>query len=223
MNKRFTLIELLVVIAIIGILSSMLLPSLGEAREKGKRAVCISNLKQLGVCFMLYQESYDRNLTSWETDRNTHWPVRLVEDNFLENYDVNVCPSQVVPEGNGVGLAKKAYMRGGVLWGSYGYNNALEMTLGGVELVDINKISNPSKLPVFMESAWPDAGWHSTSGALPTDLGDPMNSGGSGGFERNALAVHSQKDGNYVYGDGSAGSINIRNEIKSLLWNYTFE
>ena len=72
MKKKFTLIELLVVIAIIGILSSMLLPSLSEAREKGKRAVCFSNLKQLGVCFLLYQESYDRNLTSWETDRNTH-------------------------------------------------------------------------------------------------------------------------------------------------------
>lgn len=223
MKKKFTLIELLVVIAIIGILSSMLLPSLSEAREKGKRAVCFSNLKQLGVCFLLYQESYDRNLTSWETDRNTHWPVRLVEDNFLDNYDVNVCPSQEIPPSNGFGLSKKTYMRGMVLWGSYGYNNALEIAVGGVELVSTNKISNPSKLPVFMEAAWPDAGWHSTSGAIPTDLGDPMNSGGSGGFDRCALAVHNAKDGNYVYADGSAGAINIRNEIKSLLWNYNFE
>ena len=48
-NKKFTLIELLVVVAIIGILASMLLPSLAQAREKTKQAVCISNLKQLAV------------------------------------------------------------------------------------------------------------------------------------------------------------------------------
>jgi prepilin-type N-terminal cleavage/methylation domain-containing protein len=45
--KKFTLIELLVVIAIIGILVSILLPSLKQAREKTKRAVCLSNLNQL--------------------------------------------------------------------------------------------------------------------------------------------------------------------------------
>ena len=57
--KKFTLIELLVVISIIGILASLLMPSLAKARDKGKMAVCKSNLKQIGYGAVIYSDVND--------------------------------------------------------------------------------------------------------------------------------------------------------------------
>ncbi len=55
----FTLVELLVVVAIIGILTSMTLPALARAREAARRAVCASNLRQVGMCLTMYSDEAD--------------------------------------------------------------------------------------------------------------------------------------------------------------------
>ena len=80
-TKGFTLIELLVVIAIIGILSSIVLASLNNARKKGRDARRVSDVKQLQLALELY---YDSNpTTGYPTSIGTTASSALVTGGFI--------------------------------------------------------------------------------------------------------------------------------------------
>lgn len=72
-KNGFTLVELLVVIAIIAILLSILMPSLGKAREQARRIVCGNNLKQVGIADNIYSQE------------SKEWHVPLVNGTSPEN------------------------------------------------------------------------------------------------------------------------------------------
>jgi len=72
MRKGFTLIELLVVIAIIAVLMAILMPALNRAREQGKRAACLSNLKQLGLAWIMYADDNDGKMVNGNTETGGH-------------------------------------------------------------------------------------------------------------------------------------------------------
>ncbi|MCP4260909.1 MAG: prepilin-type N-terminal cleavage/methylation domain-containing protein [Planctomycetes bacterium] len=65
-KKAFTLIELLVVIAIVAVLMAILFPALKRAREQGRRAVCLSNLKQLALAWTMYADENDDKIVNGE-------------------------------------------------------------------------------------------------------------------------------------------------------------
>ncbi len=63
-RRAFTLVELLVVISIIALLMAILLPALNRAREQGKRALCLSNLRQLTACWIMYADDNSDKLVN---------------------------------------------------------------------------------------------------------------------------------------------------------------
>jgi len=91
-RKAFTLVELLVVIAVIGILTAIVLPCLGGAKEKARRAGCMSNLRQVITGALLYADDDEKgNLSAavWEGDRNLNW----LFPTYIGNPRLFVCPS----------------------------------------------------------------------------------------------------------------------------------
>lgn len=76
-HVAFTLIELLVVIAIIGVLVSLLLPSLGQAKVRARDTQCIGNLRQIGVMHKLYTDDHGRFAPG--VIRETNPPTQLLK------------------------------------------------------------------------------------------------------------------------------------------------
>lgn len=78
---KFTLIELLVVIAIIGVLLTILLPSLEKAKDATKSVVCMSNLKQIGITLIRYSSTKDGKLPR----SGDHWLNEMGSEDFLNS------------------------------------------------------------------------------------------------------------------------------------------
>ena len=111
-RRAFTLIELLVVIAIIAILAAILLPVLDRARQTGLKAQCISNFKQLQLCYHMYVDDNNDFLplnflngqgTSWlsypptggsaQSDYNTKNIRSATLYPYNQNPKIYVCPA----------------------------------------------------------------------------------------------------------------------------------
>ncbi len=126
---RFTLIELLVVIAIIGVLSSILIPSLGTARSRSTRIQCLSNLRQIGVLQTIYQDHFDGSFCPLIAE-NGNWDASCGTDGAMTKpgllaegtaSDLSAAQSRIFQCPDARGYTRSYTTR----FAGYGYNECL--------------------------------------------------------------------------------------------------
>lgn len=145
----FTLVELLTVIAVIAILAALLLPALGAAKSRGKRSVCLGQLRQLGLTFQMYVDDNRGGFppVSHHNLDGTNGAWRLLLSRYLPAVEgILGCPSD--PKFR---ERLKAGAASYVLNGFVGSQAADHFGRPLYSYTNVNQISNPSRTPAFFE------------------------------------------------------------------------
>ena len=220
---KFTLIELLVVVAIIGILASLLLPSLSRAREMSRRAVCKSNQKQLFMTTSIYADDNNGFFirggkgNSGTGEDHTPWIGAWMRNIMINDYNF-VFESFFCPNMKGMeeDTRNQAQSRIGLMYlgnrvrliNTYGHDMAISTNDPNyLPMVgDINESAVPTNWSgvAHMRDGGTDGRKKGTSGALPSSLGGEGSNitylhGGTLWESMNSLKIYKSASGNGGY------------------------
>lgn len=106
MRKGFTLIELLVVIAIIAILAAILFPVFAKVREKARQISCSSNMKEISLGLLQYNQDNDESMPTTNTIWGGGWVGEVYP--YVKSKGIYACPDDSSDPG-GIAYSRVSY------------------------------------------------------------------------------------------------------------------